>query len=114
LLNWNTARPNAHYWAFSLINQHFAPGNKLVETKSSSADLLAQASITASSRKILLVNTSDQTISVNIDDSAQHPHWTLDVVDESSGEKPPRTEHLTDSRITLAPFAIAVVTMSGK
>ena len=114
MINWETARPNAHYWVLSLINNRFGPGNKLVETQSSSADLLAQAASTATGRKVLLVNTSNRTISVNLQDTVRRPHLRLDVVDEASGEHPPRIEHLTDNRITLSPFAVAAVTLEEK
>jgi hypothetical protein len=64
MINWETAQPNAHYWALSLVHSHFGPGDKLVGTQSSSDDVVAQASITASGRKVLLVNTSNKTVSV--------------------------------------------------
>ncbi|MDR3736294.1 MAG: hypothetical protein P4L10_12250 [Acidobacteriaceae bacterium] len=114
MINWDTARPNAHYWTLSLIHSHFGPGNKLIETESSSADILAQASSTSSGQEVLLVNASNRTVSVSLKETGTRVHLRLDVVDEASGEQPPRREHPADNHITLSPFAVAVVTMDGK
>lgn len=46
MINWDTAQPNAHYWVLRLIARNFGPRDKLVSTSSSSADVVAQASLT--------------------------------------------------------------------
>lgn len=110
----DTARPNAHYWVLSLINSHFAPGDKLVPTQSVSADIEAQALITPRGRKLLLVNTSNRTITVDLGGAFKARKLNSEVVDELSGEQAPRKESLTDQHIKLAPFAVAVVTQKSK
>jgi hypothetical protein len=109
MVNWDTAHPNAHYWVLSLIHNNFGPGDKLVPTQSSSPNIVAQASITSAGRKLLLVNTSDRTVTVNLADTYQGAGLRADVVDEASGEQPPRNARLTAQQIALAPFAVAVV-----
>jgi hypothetical protein len=109
MINWETAAPNAHYWVLSLINSNFGPGDKLVATHSSSSDIVAQASSTAKGRKILLVNTSDRRISASLADSFKVNALEVEVVDEASGEKPPRHETVAGTTVSLAPFAVAVL-----
>jgi hypothetical protein len=110
MINWDTAHPNAHYQVLNLVNSNFGPGDKLISTHSSSTDVVAQASITASGRKILLVNTSDRNISVSLSDALQGSTLKTEVVDGASGELPPRKETLKSTSVNLAPFAVAVVT----
>ena len=114
MVNPKTAHPNAHYWVLKLVNSNFGPGDQLVATRSSSIDIVAQASITSAGRKILLVNTSNRTVPVNLSDAFPGSSLKVEVVDEISGEQPPRKERVTGNSVTLAPFAIAVVTGEGK
>ncbi len=114
MVNWDTAHPNAHYWVLKLINNNFGPGDKLIRTQSSSPDVVAQASIKSSGRKILLVNTSNRTIAVNLADAYKGAGLRAEVVDEASGEQPPRNERVMGGKITLAPFAVAVVSQGTR
>lgn len=109
MINWDTAAPNAHYWVLSLVHSNFGPGDKLVATHSSSQDVIAQASITAKGRKVLLVNASDRTMPVNLAGSFTATTLKAEIVDEASGENPPRQENVKGATISLAPFAVAVV-----
>ena len=43
MLDWDTAQPNARYWALKMIIDNFRPGDKLVETSSDSGYVTAQA-----------------------------------------------------------------------
>ncbi|HZZ37857.1 MAG TPA: hypothetical protein VFE06_01920 [Acidobacteriaceae bacterium] len=114
MFDYETNRPNAHYYALYLISHNFGPGDKLVPTQSSSSDIEAQASITSSGRKILLVNTSDKSVPVTLGDAYKGNGLRAQVVDEQSGEQPPRVEQLHGSQITLAPFAVAVVSPAAQ
>jgi hypothetical protein len=114
MVNPSTAHPNAHYWVLKLVNSNFGPGDKLVGTQSSSQDVVAQASITSSGRKILLVNTSNLDVSVSLAGAIRGSSFQVEIVDESSGEQAPQTDRATGTNITLAPFAVAVVTVRGK
>ena len=114
MYDYETNRPNAHYYALYVISHNFGPGDKLVATHSSSEDVEAQASITPSGRKILLVNTSNKSIPVSLSDAFRGKALRAQVVDEKSGEQPPREEHLSGSQMTLAPFAVAVVSPAAQ
>ena len=110
----DTARPNAHYFALFLISHNFGPGDKLVPTQSSTTDIEAQASITKSERKVLLVNTSNRNVTVDLAGSFKGVGLRAQIVDLASGEQPPRQEILADRHITLGPFAVAVVSQASK
>lgn len=113
----DTAKPNAHYWVLSLINRHFGPGDKLTATENSSEEIEAQASITRRGRKVLLLNTTDHAVQVDLEGTfpgASGKQLQADVVDQATGEEAPRTDRLDGQKITLAPFAVAVVSAAGR
>ena len=105
----DTQKPNAHYWALYLINENFGPGNKLVGTDSSTHDVVAQAAFTNAGRKMLLVNTTDHSEDVNLGSAFKAGGLHVEVVDQKSGEEAPRHESASGTHVTLAPFAVAVV-----
>lgn len=109
MFDYETAKPNAHYWALHLIAHNFGPGDKLVATQAGSSDLYAQASVTRAGRKILLVNSSDHALTVDLSTAFSGGSLHAQTVDEKSGEQAPRQETLSGKQITLAPFAISVV-----
>jgi len=114
MVNPDTAHPNAHYWVLSLINSNFGPGDRLVGTQSSSTDVVAQASITSAGRKVLLVNTSNRSVPVNLAAAFAGSSLRAEVVDEASGENAPRKDHNAGTTVTLAPFAVAVISAGAK
>jgi hypothetical protein len=112
----DTAKPNAHYWVLGLINRNFGPGDKLTQTASSSPDIETQAAVTSRGRKLLLVNTTEHSMQVDLASSFSDSKAPLqaDVVDQASGEEAPRRDRLTDQQITLTPFAVAVVSRASR
>jgi hypothetical protein len=109
MIDWDTAAPNAHYWVLWLVNRNFGPGDKLVATTSPAADVIAQASITAAGRKLLLINTSNHAVTVDLGGVFAAGALSANVVDGATGENPPRADKLPGPSIELAPFAVAVV-----
>ena len=105
----DTQKPNSHYWALQLINENFGPSDKLATTDASSHDVVAQAAITHSGRKILLVNTTDNAVNVDLAGAYKTEGLRVELVDEKSGEEAPRHETIKGQKVTLAPFAVAVV-----
>ncbi|MGA9071398.1 MAG: hypothetical protein WB424_14130 [Terracidiphilus sp.] len=114
MLDWNNAKPNAHYWVLKLVAGNFGPGDKLIATQSSSPDVVAQASITPTGRKVLLVNTTNRTIAVNLSDAFKAKAVRVETVDEASGEQAPRRETVASGKIRLAPFATAVIRVAKR
>jgi hypothetical protein len=105
----DTARPNAHYWVLHLISHNFGPGDKLVATETGTDDLIAQASITRAGRKLLLVNTTDHPFTIDVSGAFSGGSLRTKTVDERTAEQAPRGDTLSGTSITLAPFAVSVV-----
>lgn len=106
MMDWTRNKPNARYWVLKLIKDSFHPGDKLAETDLGSHDLAAQAFITPEGHKLLLANKRNRTIEVAIPDAAAARAM---VVDETTGDEPARSVQLTNEKIALGPFAVAVV-----
>jgi hypothetical protein len=66
MLDWKTGSPNARFWVLKLIHDHLAPGDKFVETRGATSDLLAQAFATPMGRALLLVNKRNAKIAVRL------------------------------------------------
>ena len=113
MVNWSTGRPNAHYWTLKLIDDNFGPGDQLVATRSGSSEIAAQAAETPSGRKVLLVNTSDSTVTVPIPNGVPPTRARVRTVDQVSGENPPRRLHVARGAVTLKPFATAVIALAN-
>ena len=73
---------------------------------SASADVEAQAFLTTSGHKLLLVNKRNHTVDVKLP-NAQNASG--EAVDESTGDGPAHNVKPHDGEITLAPFAVSVV-----
>ena len=107
MLNWETGKPNARFRVLELLKNNFGPGDELVSTRVMGADIAAQAYRTAAGRKLLVINKLNATVGVDL------PPETLgarmNVVDPMTGEDPAQRRTVTSTRMTLAPFAVAVV-----
>jgi len=110
MMNWENGKPNARYWVLWLLHGHFAPGDRLVETGFKNglpSGLIAQAMMTKSGKKILLINTGPTAIEFAIPSS--ETGGTLTAVDATSGDDEPQAKPVTDTLIALKPFAVAVL-----
>jgi hypothetical protein len=109
MMDWTTNQPNARYWVLKLIKDSFHPGDTLVETDltvPNAIDLAAQAFVTPTGRKLLLVNKRNLAIDVPLPDAGKATALTVDA---QSGEGPARNIAPSGSKITLQPFAVTVV-----
>jgi hypothetical protein len=106
LMNWITNKPNARFWVLKLLKDSFHPGDQLVETSIGSRDLAAQAFLTPTGRKLLLVNKRNRAFEVQLGDAAIANALTVDV---DSGEGPARAAKPVDGKLNLAPFSVTVV-----
>ncbi len=110
MIDWKNARPNARYWVLRLLVDHFHPGDRLVKTTiDGSNDVFAQGFITDAGRILLLVNKRNRPIDLTLPASAAG--GDLLTVDTTTGENPPRATHLANRTLTLAPFAVATVSL---
>lgn len=109
MVDWNTGQPNARYWVLKLLRDNFGPGDKMIETDSGTAYVLAQGFATRDGKhKILFVNKRDRTLTFTL------PGGTgaqVDVVDQTTSSQPPASSKLSDEELSLGGLAVAVVTL---
>jgi hypothetical protein len=104
MVDWKTGSPNARFWVLKLIHDHFAPGDKLVQTLGATGDVLAQAFLTPKGRALLLVNKRNAKSTVRLKGTWENAE--VSMVDSSAA---PHTVELGGQVIELGPFAVAVV-----
>lgn len=110
MINWKTGKPNARYWILKLIKDNFGPGDKLVATSSNHPAVTAQAFVTASGKKLLLINRTNKQISLKIpaiDDAA------LQTVDVATGDNPIIVGQIKGDTFVVKPFAVTVIKMKN-
>jgi hypothetical protein len=110
MVNWETGKPNARFRVLELLKHNFGPGDTLVATGVASPNVAAQAFETGAGRKILLVNKENSTITVELTTDVLGSK--VEVVDAATGEDPARISTLLGTQLTLAPFAVAVVSLA--
>jgi hypothetical protein len=111
MVNWETGKPNARFRVLELLKHHFGPGDTLVPTQVAVPDVAAQACRTAAGRKLLLVNKRNAAVGVDLPPEAAGAR--MDVVDASTGENPAQSCTVLGTRVTLAPFAVAVISTAA-
>jgi hypothetical protein len=112
MVDWNDGRPNPRFWILKVLHDHFAPGDKLVDTKvdlpGGQSYVHAQAFVTRDgARKILLVNKRDRPFEVTL----PLPAARLDIVDQTTGFNPPSSAPASGATLTLNGFGVAVATL---
>jgi hypothetical protein len=111
MVNWTTGVPNARFRVLELLHDNFAPGDRIVATQVHTPGVFAQAFITPSgTRKILLINKRNATAELNI------PLAVGDVeqwVDQHTAEHPPARRTLTHDQLRLGGLGVAVITLKG-
>jgi hypothetical protein len=110
LVDWDTGQPNARFWVLKLLRDNFGPGDKLVDTDSSSPFVYVQAFVTAEGKhKFLLLNKRNRAFNVMLPDAdgAQ-----VQTVDQTTNFQPPASSTLTGNQITLGGFGVAAVTLT--
>jgi hypothetical protein len=114
MINWENGKPNARFHVVKLLNDNFAPGDRLVETVTSVfpslSDVAVQGFVTPKGRKILLINKRMHPVEVSLESDRGVEMY---VVDGQSGESPARREVIKEQRLPLAPFAVAVVNVGS-
>lgn len=111
MMDWKNGKPNARFWVLSLLKDHFHPGDRLVTTHSSSADVAAQGYLTPGARQLLLINKRMRDIRVSL--PAELASADVDYVDGTTGENPPAHGVAGQGVLTLHPFSVAVVSLKN-
>jgi hypothetical protein len=109
MMDWNTGKPNARYWALKLLIDNCGPGDKQAETTSNSPFVEAQAYLdSGGKRKVLLANKrawpSEVTIAGIKGSAEQH-------VDEKTNFNPAVSQTLESDSVVLQGFAVSIVTL---
>ena len=109
MMDWTNGKPNARYWVLKLIKDNFHPGDKLVETKlgQDTTDISAQAFITPSGKKLLLVNKRNRVVDVTLPNGTEKVG--LATVDEATGDGPARTTNHEGPALKVSPFSVTVI-----
>lgn len=106
MLDWDTAQPNARFWALKLIHDNFRPGDRIVETSADSGYLMAQAFVSPDgARKILIVNKRDREFEINLPAAPAK----IEVIDQTTGSNPQKMVAAAGSVFKLGGFGVAVV-----
>ena len=109
MMDWKDAKPNARFLVLTLIKNDFHPGDRMIKSDSSSTAFTAQAFITSTGKKVLLVNKRDRVVEARL--PAGTAAFSLATVDEASGEGAAHVTHLSGDTIRLAPFAVVVASV---
>jgi hypothetical protein len=111
MVDYHNGKPNARYWVLKLIVDNFHPGDVMQVTPQPEIDhgqpVLVQGYTTHRGRKILLVNTKDESVTLRVPSDFADAEFA--TVDEATGDQAPRTGVLSGENLTLAPFAVTVL-----
>jgi hypothetical protein len=107
MVNWSNGNPNARFLTLKLLKDNFSPGDKLVLTAVNNADIISQAFITTSGKKILFINPRNKESKINLPAGTNvESVYTIDDVD---GESRIVQIRPSGNSITLKPFAVMVI-----
>ena len=116
MIDWTNGKPNARFWVLKLIKDNFGPGDTLATTDNGDqlgappGSFSAQAFQTAHGKRLLLANKRNRSIDIALPaEAATAPTVSARSVDVQSGEGPARSVPVTGGKVTLAPFAVTVV-----
>lgn len=111
MMDYNNAKPNARYWVLKMLVDNFHPGDVMEVTSQPEIDhnhpVLAQGYQTPQGRRILIINTSDE--SQTVEAPSGFANASLETVDEATGDGAPRTGTLDGRTLVLSPFAVTVL-----
>jgi len=109
MVDWTDGRPNARYWTLKLLKDNFGPGDKLVETSVDNRYVYALGAVKPDGkRRVLLVNKRNRPFEITVPGASG---GQMDRVDQTTALQPPASTKLTDDKLTLGGFAVAVVTL---
>jgi hypothetical protein len=113
MIDYDNGKPNARYWVLKLIKDNFHPGDKLVAEKPAKdgapSGVMVQGFITPQGKKVLLVNKTNSEKTVKLSSELQNASSL--TVDEKTGDDEPRAGKAGGADLTLAPFAVTVLSV---
>jgi len=110
MLNWPDAQPNPRYRVLKLIQDNFAPGDKMVDTPGGAPYVLIQGFIKPNGeRKLLLVNKRNREFEFVLPEAAGAK---LEVVDQTTSSSLPASSHIEGDSFKLGGLGVAVLTLA--
>lgn len=107
MVNWENGNGNARYWVLKLLIDHFHKGDKLVQTNSNVPGVAAQGFVGVNSKRVLLINKKNTRVEMTLPQATAAAK--IRYVDVTTGESPPGSANVTNGKIVLEPFSVAVV-----
>jgi hypothetical protein len=108
MVDWTTGKTNARFEVLRLLHDHTGAGASRAATKFAGTEIDALALIGVAGRQLILVNKRARPILVEL--PADFAHGNVLAVDESTGDTRPAAKPWSGSMLTLAPFAVSVLT----
>jgi hypothetical protein len=110
MLDWTTGEPNARYWVLKLLVEELGPGDAIVATETRDGPVHAQAYVKPDGRRrLLLVNTSPQPITVR-----ELPNGEVRVVTAPRAWRMPEPSLVPpDGALELAGHGVALIRVQG-
>ena len=113
LVDWTTGKPNARYAVLELLKNNLGPGDDLADTEvkngppADAGAIEAQAFIRGGQRKLLVINQRNREVTVELPKECVGAR--LEMIGGTSPD--PVKQEVTDTRLRLLPFGVAVVTL---
>lgn len=108
MVNWATGQPNARFWVLQLLHRYFRPGDKLVFTRCRGGAVSAQGFVTARGHhELLLINKRSRPFVVELPGASGAEEY----VDQTTGFNPPAFATLSEGKVTLRGYSVAVLTI---
>lgn len=110
MISYVNYKPNPRFRVLQMIKDNFKAGDQLVKTQISANkgnDLLAQAYVEGSVKRVLLLNKRNKTTTVQVPEELVGAKVTL--LDSTTGDNAPKEFVLKKSALKLNPFAVAVL-----
>lgn len=107
MVNWNTGAPNARFRVLQLLKENFGPGDRIVETSSSSSVYALGFIVPGDRHKLLLINKRNRDIRVSLPQRAE----TIQFVDQTTKGSPSEKQQMNSNDVELHGFEVAVVTL---
>ncbi len=109
MVDWNTGLPNARFRILELIKNNFGPGDKIVETTSTSPYVYSLAFVCRNGdHRVLLVNKRDREIDLKLPQQVKD----IEFVDQDTKGNPPKSEKPMGESLHLKGFEVAAVTLN--
>jgi Glycosyl hydrolases family 39 len=108
MVDWETGKPNPRFWVLRLLKNNFGPGDRIVETGFSNADVYALPVVTTSGKhRILLVNKRDRPASIDIPNASGAQ---IEFVDMTTDPQPSAKAKLNSEKMDLGGHSVAILT----